>query len=88
MVTISISEWFTYERELIMSFSEKMNAKSFFRFGHSDKVWIDAKKITEKPPLHCHSLDANHKFANHKSQITNLHRNCKNKKKNKNMAPF
>ena len=44
MVTISISEWFTYERELIMSFSEKMNAKSFFHFGHSDKVWIDAKK--------------------------------------------
>ena len=57
MVTISISEWFTYERELIMSFSEKMNAKSIFCFGHSDKVWKDAEKITEKPPLHCHSLD-------------------------------
>ena len=30
MVTITISEWFTYERVLIRCFPEKMNAKSQF----------------------------------------------------------
>ena len=57
MVTIFISEWFTYERILIRSFPEKMNAKSNFPFSQSDNVWIDAEKMTKKPPFYCHSLD-------------------------------
>ena len=46
MVTISISEWFTYERILIRSYPEKMNEKFNFPFSQSDNVWIDAEKMT------------------------------------------
>ena len=79
MVTNTISEWFIYVKVLIMSFTEKMNAKSLFSFGPSNKVWIDAEKNNKKttsslPPL----IDV---------KITNLYRTCKNEK-TKDMAPF
>ena len=44
MVIITISERFVYVKVSIMSFPKKMNAKSLFSLGHSNKVWIDAEK--------------------------------------------
>ncbi len=78
MVTITISEWFIHVKVSIMSFPKKINAKSLFSLGHSNKVWIDAEKTMKKttsslPPL--------------KRKIANLHRTCKNNK-TKDMAPF
>ena len=78
MVTITISEWFTYERVLIKCFPEKMNAKSPFSVLVIVIECVQMQKNDEK------TMSSSLPFGR---KITNLHKNCKNRK-TKNMDPF
>ena len=69
MVTITISEWFTYERALIRCFPEKMNAKSPFSVLVIVIECVSMQKNGEK------TMPSSVPLAR---EITNLHRNCKN----------
>ena len=78
MVTITIYELFIYERVLIRCFPEKMNAKSAFSVLAIVIECVSMQKNDEK------TIPSSVPLAR---EITNLHRNCKNRK-NKNIASF
>ena len=78
MVTITIYELFIYERVLIRCFPEKTNAKSAFSVLAIVIECVSMQKNGEK------TMPSSVPLAR---EITNLHRNCKNRK-TKNMAPF
>ena len=78
MVTDTISEWFTYEIVLIRCFPEKMNAKSPFSVLVIVIECVSMQKNDEK------IIPSSVPLAR---EITNLHRNCKNRK-DKNIASF
>ena len=56
MITITISEWFIYERVLIRCFPEKINAKSPFSVLVIVIERIQQKNDKKKPHLHHYLL--------------------------------